>query len=464
MDYDFDFDRKGKSMPTPFPFIEEIKTECNDTSRDWAGINIWKVKAPFAPGACPAKFIPSISKLYEHEAYLLKINAVPVDSPVRSYEDPTKMSVLKFYNRIDGRLRDTLEQFLDDFMASRGPSQIPYLTDIDDFHPWKEDMAHFMNTVRLAESPLNLCSLMLSSPIDFPGFLTASWYFKVAWSFFRAHMEQLFGPSLNFCYQGSTTWWCIKRKDLKRYEAFLIKYIKTCYQMDRQNEWDKEEDRLLLALLYAKRTFIDPRILKANNIEVFQLNQTAGDAVMLDGDIVHLGVCCDDVSVNEAINFLPVSWLVRGLSHLNDWVQWMESYIRCDDIPRTEYRHSADDWEKVRSIIFNKGVKGLVGKHCPRLFTIEFLRTVKRSIYAEKPEVVGRKGEKQEDTSSLKKRKRNEHTAPAGTQAEPPLICIDYSELDDRELKQAITHIDNIVTFLSQEKVKEWYVHNCDEK
>jgi hypothetical protein len=31
---------------------------------------------------------------------------------------------------------------------------------------------------------------------------------------------------MNVCYAGGTTWWCIKRADLRRYEQFFIQYVK----------------------------------------------------------------------------------------------------------------------------------------------------------------------------------------------------------------------------------------------
>lgn len=54
----------------------------------------------------------------------------------------------------------------------------------------------------------NLCCLMLF--YSFPGFTSASWYVKTDGSFFCMHVEQLFAPFYNLCYEGSTTWWVVK--------------------------------------------------------------------------------------------------------------------------------------------------------------------------------------------------------------------------------------------------------------
>ena len=145
--------------------------------------------------------------------------AVPIDSPERSRDAPAKVTVIQFYD-VNRRPAVRPEQFLNDFneqwAVGGTPRIFPYLTDIVHYMPWKRDMAHFLRTVLLSEYKSNLCILMVEdSHFEFPGFLTASWYCKVACSYFSAHVEQLFASSLNVCYMGGTTWWCIKRADLK---------------------------------------------------------------------------------------------------------------------------------------------------------------------------------------------------------------------------------------------------------
>ncbi len=50
----------------------------------------------------------------------------------------------------------------------------------------------------------------------------------------------------------------------------------------------------------------------AAGVEVYTIDQTPGQVVLLDGDVIHGGVCSLVNSVNEAINFLPVRWLTQA--------------------------------------------------------------------------------------------------------------------------------------------------------
>jgi hypothetical protein len=444
-------------MPVPFPFIPEVKAEssCPAAGRA-AGMSIWNVGLQIPP-ACSPHCSPSISALMRLQVDQYNMAAVPIDSPERSREAQKRISVIKFYD-VNRKPAVTPEQFLHEFATNQPPGGVsrvyPYLTDIVGHQPWTVDMAHSLNTVLLTMSSSNLCSLMMTvdsggeSNFGFPGLLTGSWYFKVAWSYFNAHVEQLFAPSLNVCYMGGTTWWCIKRADVMKYETFLIHYIKNHFDMDREGKWTVEQSRLLLALLYAKKTFIDPRLLKAAGIEVFQLNQEAGEVVMLDGDIVHLGMCSKDKSINEAINFLPVGWLVHGLPLLDDWVEWLKGFIRVD----TGGLYTDSTFERV---IFNDRVRELVGKHCPRGLTTTFLRIVKKSI---QQEMTRRQSliEGERSRQSKKKRKRSQLASESAL-----LGSIDYSELQDKHLTAAVSHIDNIVTRLNEGIIRKWYSQYC---
>jgi hypothetical protein len=454
-------------VSVPFPFIEQVKlVSVMGVKGDYAGINHWNVgQHNFFP-----KYSEFVHTLKKRRVQQSNIPAVPIDSPEGEAHKRKMVTVI---------VGDFLAQhteaavspdvFLNGFPKHQPPDGVavlhPYLTDIEDYKPWKvsEPFHHYLNTLLLSESNLNLCTLMMMDS-DFPGFLSGSWYCKVVGSFFRHHLEQLFAPSLNVCYGGATTWWCIRRKDFGKYKQFLSDFVKEKLKVDEDKGWSDKQSRLLLALLYAKKTFIDPRLLAESDagIEVFQLNQKAGDVVMLDGDIVHLGVCSEDHSINEAINFIPVSWLVNGLPLLKDWMEWLEGFMEDEKELKDLF---GVDWDQVKLVVFSETVKHHVGKHCPRTFTVEFLSRVKRSIQygQQQPLVVTREGEKrEEDTSSIgsKKRKRPHHTTQAEVSSEPQLPAIDYGELSDEELKQSISHIDYIVNFLNQEDVQRWYHNN----
>jgi hypothetical protein len=451
--------------PIPFPFIEEVKRESVNLLSRHDGINIWTVPLHHQIGFCAPNRGPALHTLWGRKVDQCNMAAVPIDSPERSTDAPKKTTVLEFYNASRHvNVRVTPERFLDEFALNQPPSRefrtFPYLTDIDCHDAWEKDTAHYLNTVLLSHSPFNLCTLMTEKR-DFPGFLSASWYCKASHSYFRAHVEQLFAPSMNVCYAGGTTWWCIKRADVAKYEKFFIEFVKDELNMKNEGvgEWPEEQSRLLLALLYAKKTFIDPRLLAAAGIEVFQLSQKAGDVVMLDGDIVHLGVCNEKWSINEAINFLPVTWLRSGLPLLSEWLKWLEGYIHADLKGAYHTQHP-----QLHQAIFNDRVKMLVGKHCPRKFTVLFLETVKESVRQEVSRRLSAEGggEEQRDHGTSSKRRKTQRSQRTSLSARAEqLSSIDYNELRDEQLLAAISHIDSVVIFLNRQEVISWYGSCC---
>jgi hypothetical protein len=444
LEYDIKWDGKVKVDPVPFPFIPLVKRESDASATGSAGISMWRVQPNHILPGCPQENMPRISDLMNKEVEQIRMAAVSIDEVERT-EVGIETTVIDFLNA--NREPVTPEEFLKDFVRQQPPHHrmIPYLKDIVWPEAWEGEKPHFLNTVLLSESKSNLCSLMTTgeSPIDFPGFLTGSWFCKGSRAFFGDHMEQLFGPSLNVCYMGGTTWWCVKRSQMKEYEEFLIQYLKTHLGLeeDSDKKWTPEQSRLLLALLYAKKTFIDPSELVAAGIEVYQLDQKRGDVVMLDGDIVHWGVCDGAVSINEAINFLPVSWLIDGLLRLDKWMDWLQSFIEAET---GDFKHTHS---KVKRVIFNDEVRRLVGKHCPRQFTLLFFQRIKTSIQRE---LITRKNKK-----GKKGKKGAKQSASSGS--------IDYRGLEDDVLTIAISRMDKIAARLEQKAIKDWYNLYCDD-
>jgi hypothetical protein len=100
-------------------------------------------------------------------------------------------------------------------------------------------------------------------------------------------------------------------------------------------------------------------------------------------------------------------------------------------------------------------VRELVGKHCPRGLTTTFLRIVKKSI---QQEMTRRQSliEGERSRQSKKKRKRSQLASESAL-----LGSIDYSELQDKHLTAAVSHIDNIVTRLNEGIIRKWYSQYC---
>ena len=404
------------ALTIPFPFVAQVKRNSVSFHNPHPGINLWRVPFQHQPkghhhdsGSADGNS-HVLASLWRHRVHQSDMAAVSIDSPEQSMDASAPTTVDHFYE-VNSAPAVTPEEFLNELARHQPPADprmLPYLTDIESYEPWKEmcdgcSDGHMLNTVLLGQSELNLCCLMSEEEFSLPGFRTASWYCKVAHSHFRAHVEQLFASSMNVCYLGGTTWWCIRRADWPKYEQFFIEYVKDEFRMDEKREWSEEQSRLLLALLYAKKTFIDPRLVAGpqSGIEVFQLNQKEGDVVILDGDIVHLGVCSEDCSINEAINFLPVSWLVSGLPRLAEWVRWLEGYINADE----EGAHCTHN-PTLHQVIFSDRIRGLVGKHCPRGVTASFLKKIKASVEGAlrpSPNVMAARGE--EGNASSKERR-----------------------------------------------------------
>jgi hypothetical protein len=163
MTYDFDDNRMFRAIP--FPFIEEIKRESVNLLSGHDGINIWTIPLHHQLGLCARHRAPSLHPLWNKKVDQYNMAAVPIDSPQRSTDAPTKTSVAQFYDvnrRFSGRV--TPESFLDDFALYQPPTRafrtFPYLTGINDHQAWKEGTPHHLNTVLLGSSPFNLCSFM----------------------------------------------------------------------------------------------------------------------------------------------------------------------------------------------------------------------------------------------------------------------------------------------------------------
>ena len=330
--------------------------------------------------------------------------------------------------------------------AGQQPRKMPYLKDMEEVDVWgavgeerdssdqvvKEGtpIHHFLNPKRFERDRRNLLRILPASARQFPGFLTASSYCKGVGSFFCAHVEQLFAPFYNFCWKGSTTWWAVVKADWGHFERFFIHYAKAHYKLDGGRPMTGEEESLLLALLYAKRAFIDPRLMMACGLRVFHIEQRAGDVVVGEGEVVHLGMCTDSHSENEAINYIPVSWIKTGLPRLLEWVQWLcNTYIRLHITTEV----GVSDVPGAFEVVFHPLVCQLVSVHVPRVWTLEFLRQLGISLRHHLQPVKGR---------------------AKGTAAGKG---VDYSELAPAVMQKAAAQCEAIRELLLRKEVQAWH-------
>jgi hypothetical protein len=222
------------------------------------------------------------------------------------------------------------------------------------------------NTHLFSLEPTNLCSLMSDFP--FHGFSSPSWYVKEPGSFFCQHVEQLFAPFYNICYEGSTTWWVVRREDREVLDQYLVKRAKQWYGVSEGVDLSYEEERAVEGLLLTKAVVFHPDDVAEAGVRLSKVKQVASSVVVRDGDLVHFGT--GSHSINEAINFLPLQWLTTGLPRLVTWMQWLrDSWIPMQQPEALPGQSKA----KLRDAIQDARTNYLVALHCSPLWCLEFV-------------------------------------------------------------------------------------------
>ena len=176
---------------------------------------------------------------------------------------------------------------------------------------------------------------------EFPGFSSPSWYNKRPGSFFCMHAEQLGAPAFNMSYAGGTTWLVVRREDRQRLDEYVVERAREWFDVPANVQLSKVEAAAVAGLIYTKRIVFHPDDLVAAGVNLTRVVQTSGRVVVLDGDILHFGMTTvpprslqqlqqqrqqdvsSSLSINEAVNFLPVRWLVTGMPQLVPWLDWL---------------------------------------------------------------------------------------------------------------------------------------------
>jgi hypothetical protein len=196
--------------------------------------------------------------------------------------------------------------------------------DVWDRLPDGSHVQHFLNTNLFNHGP-RLSLLTLMDRDSFAGFDSAFIYCKLRNSYFKMHVEQLYAPFYNYCWQGSTVWYAVMEEDRQAFTRFLISKVAREHNIGQVTA---EEEKLFLALLYSKQIFLDPFDLWKAGVPVYRVRQWQNQVVIGSGTVIHWGMCGDTKSVNEAVNYLPVRWLIDGLPQLLQHVQWLRHYIQ----------------------------------------------------------------------------------------------------------------------------------------
>jgi hypothetical protein len=258
-------------------------------------------------------------------------------------------------------------------VAGSGPFQLETLylmdmhLDVWDRLPDGSHVQHFLNTNLFNHGP-RLSLLTLMDRDSFAGFDSAFIYCKLNNSYFKMHVEQLYAPFYNYCWQGSTVWYAVMEEDRQAFTRFLISKVTREYNIGQVTA---EEEKLFLALLYSKQVFLDPFDLWKAGVPVYRVRQEQNQVIIGSGTVIHWGRCGDTKSVNEAVNYLPVRWLIDGLPQLLQHVQWLRHYIQVGGDSATLNLNPA-----FRDTVFNTGVRRMVSHHMPHLYTKVLCRRI----------------------------------------------------------------------------------------
>ena len=336
---------------------------------------------------------PRYSQLKSHKkAKIYHMPVVPFDLPAhditevgklgKSYKRPTDPRVLTDVLALVKLPHSTRAVMLDEAKLE----VVTYQRDIESFSGWQimewaqlEDAKREATTVRSPFNPhrfaydaaSSLCYLMPDH--SFHGFTSPSWYRKTPGSFFCLHVEQLYAPFYNLCYEGSTTWWAVRQEDRQLLDQYVVQRARQWYDVPANVQLSATEEEAVRGLLYTKHVLFHPDDLVAAGIRVTEVTQLKGQVVLGRGDVVHFGVTTvppgylgqkpkSARSINEAVNFIPLHWLTTGLPLLTRWLHWLQRVWLPMQHPGSM---AGKGKQHLREAIQHYYTNRLLGLHCP---------------------------------------------------------------------------------------------------
>ena len=274
-------------------------------------------------------------------------------------------------------LRDLEEPELDVWGTSTAdPSTQVYKAD-------KGAIRHHLNLNLFSKHAKSLFSLMDAKLWEWKGVASGSFYLKTVLSLFRAHFEQGFLPAHNMCRGGASTWYFVHQRDMFRLKRFLVNLVRAQYPLEAECKLTAEEEAAIPMLLYSRQLWLSPAMLHADGIPVQRVVQTAGQAVVTDGCVLHWGVVTDADDphcLQEAINYCPQSWLSHGLKRLVDWMGELRLYLDVLDSSTNE---------GFKAVLCGEGVQLMLAHHSPSNVMIPFLAKIREDILKDKPSFAG---------------------------------------------------------------------------
>ena len=367
-----------------------------------AGLTLWTPSARDWPTTAAFGLSPAhIAELKSDRAVSYLMRVVPFD--LESYSRTVKGRRSVTGEQVELDVLQRVKESVASRKSSRKAVEVAYQRDNEDFQGWQKlqknkspdeqqlVMSAF-NPTRFARHSYNLISLM--PYFDFPGFARSSWYWKQPGSFFCLHVEQLYAPFYNVCYVGSTTWFAVQRVDFVRLREYVVKRALKYYGVEW--EWLTPDDRAAAwGLLYTKKCMFHPSDLVACGIHVTLVRQDAGTILVGDGDVVHFGITTrpppsfnqplkSAISVNEAVNFMPLEWLWTGLPAVLDWLRWFrDTWLPIHNDDRMADARLAE----LRTIMREFWVNEAVLQHCPPHYCRSLMVKLTRVLAPESEDV-----------------------------------------------------------------------------
>jgi hypothetical protein len=211
------------------------------------------------------------------------------------------------------------------------------------------------------------------SSLQFPGLDRAFSYCSMNSNFFQMHREQLMFSFWNVCYAGQKIWYFIPECEQQKLEQYVIREFKNRNPTisNTSTTVTPDEDQLILALLFAKNTtFLDPRDLITHGIQVIRIVQNENEIITAKGTIFHWGLTAHHYAINEAINYIPIHWLVSGLPQVIGFIQWLIQYLKIKEASA----HTA------LLAILNERVEVMLTNNVPRIWTLAFIHYVREDL------------------------------------------------------------------------------------
>jgi hypothetical protein len=128
------------------------------------------------------------------------------------------------------------------------------------------------------------------------------------------------------------------------------------------------EDNAFLyeAFLYTKQLLIPPAHLLRHGVQLLETDQVQHEAVVGAGVVWHFGICWGGpLSLGEAVNFVPETWIKFGPQHVREWLVFAKRVLEAVPELRDHAHHLFSD--RTLEIFLN---------HVPRQWSLRFFRVL----------------------------------------------------------------------------------------